>query len=221
MLQSNTIINFGGFMRSLSYKGSLKKDIDITRKKFDFWKTNLKKLIFGSSSCVLLGCCVGIISSNMLYGGILSFGMLCSYAGINLIQSDKKRKKLIQEKENAFSRMREFSSSIDQSDVLLTSECLKEAEISKDYLCYKDKNGEKRKEEVRNYYVKDINGETLMLTEMRDELAMMIQTGSVDASLEITDESSFVDDGSYSLYLMDGYEYSDVETVKSKALILR
>ena len=117
--------------------------------------------------------------------------------------------------------MWEFVDNID-SETILTPKCLENAQISQDYFTYKNLIGEEERQEVRNYYISDRNGQILMLTVMKIELATLIIDGQINASLEITNGSSLINvDNSYGLFVMDGSEYDNVESKKTMALAIR
>ena len=132
-----------------------------------------------------------------------------------------KRKKILKEKTKIYKKMWEFVDNID-SETILTPKCLENAQISQDYFTYKNLIGEEERQEVRNYYISDRNGQILMLTEMKNELATLIIDGQINASLEITNGSSLINvDNSYGLFVMDGSEYDNVESKKTMALAIR
>lgn len=208
-------------MKSISYSGDLKKDIDSTRKNFNFWSSNKKNFIRSGTVSLLTGVCFGLVSLNPIIGSLMFLSTLCSGLGISLIKSDKKHTNMIKEREKAIRRMDNFTTK-SESDLNISTYNLENAEISKDYIIYKNKNGKVKKEEIRNYYIKNKNGEMIMLTEMRNELALLLHDKRVNASLEITDGCSIMEtDYSYGLYLMDGSEYSDVRTKKTLTLTVR
>lgn len=158
-----------------------------------------------------------MFSCNLLLAGLALTGTFFVGAGVGLIKNDIKRKKIVKEKTKIYKKMWEFVDNID-SETILTPKCLENAQISQDYFTYKNLIGEEERQEVRNYYISDRNGQILMLTEMKNELATLIIDGQINASLEITNGSSLINvDNSYGLFVMDGSEYDNVESKKTMA----
>lgn len=208
-------------MRSISYNGNLKRDIDFTRRKFDFKRENKKSFIRSGFVSTILGISIGLFSCNLLLAGLALTGTFFVGAGVGLIKNDIKSKKIVKEKTKIYKKMWEFVDNID-SETILTPKCLENAQISQDYFTYKNLIGEEERQEVRNYYISDRNGQILMLTEMKNELATLIIDGQINASLEITNGSSLINvDNSYGLFVMDGSEYDNVESKKTMALTIR
>lgn len=208
-------------MRSIEYKGSLKRDIDLTRSNFDYWKNVKKGIKKGVLSTLGVSFMFGLISGNIFSAYLLLAGLTFGNVGINMFRSNRKKKIFDKEKKSAYNRILDFTSSIEE-DKVVTPRCLKNASISQDYISFKNKDNYEEKEEIRSYYIRGVSGEILMLAEMRNELASLIDKKKINASLEITDGNSYLEtDSSYGLYVMDGSEYGDVETRKTMALTIR
>lgn len=207
-------------MRKIGYSGNLKKDIELMRGNFIFSKISRKKLLRVLINSTVLGLGVGLL--NPLLGYITFSSVVLGNLGFNIFKKEKERKSFISKQEEALKRMKDLTLEMSRKNLDISVKCLSESVVSKDFITYKNNKGEEFKEEIRNYYIKDISGEVLFLTEMRKEIASLIDKKKINASLEITDGySDFISDSSYGLYLMDGSEYEEVESKKTLALTIR
>jgi len=207
-------------MISIRYSGSLKKDIDCIRERYDFRKENFKRLLFGFSFSVCTVFGAGLMSFNNLEMACSFFSVLCTSVGITLVRSQYKENKLEKRKKKALKKILDLSYLMDVSDLMISSKNVENAIVSKDYVTYKDLSGEEKREEVRNYYIENKEGKLLILSEMRNELAGMLDTGYIHASLEVTGDKSVMEtDYSYGLYLVEGHEYKDISCEDKHGLI--